>query len=152
MALFSLYAATLPCICQTKTCMAGIDISSLLNRYVDIQVGYSFAEHWSASGEAAIAFKGHDARMTEKEREHQEEFGPAGKTVKSSTRHHESLLLHYWIQKAFKGISIGFGIQTDNQSVHPLAQLGYTFMIWKGISISPALRTDGLRIGVNYIF
>ena len=165
MALFSLYATILPCICQPRTCMAGFDMTSLLKRHIDIQISYSFSRQWSASGETSIVFKGRPTSLSHIEQEHKEEFGITSHTYDSFSSNHASMLIYYWPEEAFKGISLAFGVQAAYKSIHPLAQVGYTFHIWNGISISSSLRaifdstsngtatsTDNIRIGINYAF
>ena len=165
MALFSLHATILPCTCQSRRCMAGIDMTSLLNRHIDIQINYNFSRHWSASGETAFSFEGHSMDTSNREQEHKEEFSTANHTYDYPSPDQASMLFHYWPKEVFKGISIAFGVQATYKSIHPLAQVGYTFHIWKGISLSSSLRaifdgsskdtvtsTDNIRIGINYAF
>ena len=165
MALFSLFATILPCTCRPHTCMAGLDMTSFLNRHIDIQINYSFSRHWSASGETAIAFKGQSMSLSHLEQEHKEEFATSSYIYDSNSPNHTGMLIYYWPKEAFKGISLAFGVQATYRSIHPLAQVGYTFPIWNGISISSSLRaifdstakgtvtsTDNIRIGINYAF
>ena len=166
MALFSLYAAVQPCICQSKTCMAGLDITSLLQKCVTVQTHYCFARHWSLTGEASIPFGNLIKPTSQLEIEHQNGFNDATTDAASSRSHLKRLLFGYWPDEAFHGICLSLGVQTSNfKDIGCLARLGYVFNVWKSLHISTSLEVpvasgfkdslryrENLRIGISYKF
>lgn len=166
MALFSLYAAALPCISQTNTCMAGIDMTGLLDNQVTARLYYSFSSHWSLSGEASIPFSILVKPASDTEKKHHAEFVGPQVPASNSAGHYERLSLSYWPAEAFKGISISAGVRTSGmKDIICLAELGYMFHIWNNIHINTsvqvplgasqenaALSCKNIRISLSYKF
>lgn len=166
MALFSLYAAALPCICQTKTCMAGLDMTTLLHKDFTAQAYYSFSDHWSVKAEASIPFSILKKQKSETEKAHETEFENSQESSADASYHRESISVNYWPIKAFSGINISVGIRTGGRtSIITLAEIGYMFHIWKNIHINTsfqiplhsnmeekAFSSENLRISLSYKF
>lgn len=157
---------TPPCSGQSKSCMAGLDLTSLLNRQADIQLAYGFVRHWSITGEAVFCINGQRTDISPYEKEHLNGFTESNATEAESIYHQERLLLHYWPEETFKGISLSFGVQTSAyRNIGLITRIGYTFEIWKGLCMSSSLQlhldnspegitpeTDNIRIGIHYKF
>jgi hypothetical protein len=166
MALFSLYAAALPCISQIRRCMAGLDMTGLLDNHVTAQLHYSYGHHWSVTGEASIPFSILVKSPSETEKGHHTAFTGTQEQKAGPLYHCERLFCSYWPTGAFNGISISAGVQTSSmKDIDCLARIGYMFRIWNNIHINTSVQIPlgsrkehtivshvNLRISLNYKF
>lgn len=162
MALLFSFMVIQPCPCQEKSCMVGVDMVSFIRRSACIDISYGFNEHWSATGEASVSYESLIRKKSALEQEHDAEF--TNMTSLPQHLHHvrSSAMIRYWPRSAFLGPYISVGLQSDS-NIDFITEAGYSIPIWKGISLSTAVRipiiqsmnqghfdAGNIRIGLQY--
>ena len=163
--LFS-YALAQPAQCQEKSFMAGLELTSFLRGSAEACIRYSFAKHWSVSGEASISYNGLTRRKSSIEQEHDGEFTSPVPLSKDPDMHCERILFSCWPTESFKGFSLSAGVQSGSSTgMDIITEAAYTVEIWKGLSLSTGIRipvlagirngkisAENIRAGINYRF
>ena len=139
MALLFSFIVVQPCPCQEKSCMVGVDLVSFTHGSACIDVSYGFNEHWSATGEASVSFERLMRKKSALEQEHDAEFTSTSSLPLTSHHIRSNAIISYWPSSVFRGPYISVGIQKDI-STDIITEAGYIIPIWKGISLSTALR------------
>lgn len=135
-----------------------------------ITVMHSFCGKWSAGAGARVTpFHGHESSDKE-ERLHDmllsRDDGRHDGTEEHKTGHIGSISFRYWPSGAFDGAYIGTGMMTgENIGTGFTTGAGYLIRLWKGLclnlgfevclngkSLKAAEMTNGIEIGINYIF
>lgn len=166
MALFPLYAASAPGICQSKTRMAGLEMTDLMGRHATVQISYKFSSHWSLSGEASISFADIANPILKIEEEHKMEFATSTKVDSNPSINCERVFFSYWPSEAYRGVNISLGIQTINlKGIRCITRFGYMFHIWNNIYINSSIliplnptmenniiSNENLQVSISYRF
>ncbi len=164
MALVFSYIASVACLSQERSCMAGLDLTAFLRSSVQAGVSYSFDRHWSLGGEACVTYKRLAKGKSELEQEHDGEFGTVSGISAEPFLQSGAIVLSYWPDTAFKGLHLSVGIRSD-EATDIITEAGYTLPLWKDICLSIGLRvpliqsiSDGsidaksITLGINYRF
>ena len=129
-------------VCQEKTGMLGIELTSLLRSTAGISVSHNFSRHWSVTGEASVSYMSAIREKSTLEKEHDEEFVSSSSGLPAaSDRQRIMAAFTYWPDSAYDGFYLSAGIQSGNCSgTDIITEAGYMLTIWKGLSFSAGLR------------
>lgn len=156
-----------PAVCQEKSGLLGIELTSLLRGAAGISVSHSFSRHWSVSGEASVSYIRSLPGKSTIEKEHDEEFLSSGFCLPEDPDMQRIMATFtYWPDTAFDGFYLSAGIQSGSRSgTDIITEAGYMLTIWKGLSLSAGLRiplSEGIlgnrfspkyiRAGIHYKF
>ena len=140
---FALSSALLhTAVCQEKTGMLGIELTSLLRSTAGISVSHNFSRHWSVTGEASVSYMSAIREKSTIEKEHDEEFLSSGFCLPEDPDMQRIMAAFtYWPDTAFDGFYLSAGIQSGSRSgTDIITEAGYMLTIWKGLSLSAGLR------------
>lgn len=129
-------------VCQDKTSMLGIELTSLLRGVAGISVSHSFSRHWSVTGEASFSYIRVLPEKSTIEQEHDEEFLSSGFYLPEDPDTQRIMAAFtYWPDSAYDGFYLSAGIQSGSCSgMDIITEAGYMLTIWKGFSFSAGLR------------
>lgn len=168
-----LYAGT-ACWGQSRIggeAMIGMDIFHAVTACdFRITVMHSFCGKWSAGAGARVTpFLCRESSDNEEELHDMLLSGDEGLhdgTEEFKTNHIGSISFRYWPSGAFNGAYVGTGIMTgEHIGTDFTTGAGYVIRLWKGLCLSLGFEvcldgkslketgmTDGIEIGINYIF
>lgn len=131
-----------PAVCQEKTGMLGIELTSLLRGTAGISVSHSFSRHWSVTGEASVSYMSAIREKSTPEKEHDEEFASSSSGFPADPDTQRIMAAFtYWPDSAYDGLYLSAGIQSGNRSgTDIITEAGYMLTIWKGLNFSAGLR------------
>ncbi len=166
MALLFAYMTLMPGQSQHKRCMVGVETTALLHGAAEINVSYRINGHWSATGGFSIPYRNYLNERSILETEHDGEFASGYSIPQAEDIHCERMMFSYWAKETFLGPYISLGIQTGSHSgTDIINEAGFSCPVWKGLSITTALRTPliqsmtsgtfstrNIKLSINYIF
>ena len=154
---------------KTQTQIGTDIVSCISSQMIRIGFGHSFGDKWSIDTEVGLKLLSMK-RTDEETQTHWDDIGRESLTETRSTFREifqeMSLHIRYWPQKAYKGIFISVGGKIPDRYIPDICiGLGYQFPILRNTHASIAFQrgiietmrkntsiSDGLRIGINYIF
>ena len=164
MALFFAFFITQPCPCQERSGMVGADFSSVTHGCAELEVSFSFAGHWSVTGEAVIPYNKFTRSRSTLEMEHEAEFTDMSQTQDGRCVSGARVLMSYWPLNAFSGPNLSIGLSSLG-TTDVIIEAGYMIPVWKGIRLSASISTyllsphaegyaasSSIKVGVHYKF
>ncbi len=146
-----------------------IDLAAIITeRNVRFGFSHSFSERWSAEGKASIRFIRHETEMTEEDRHEEMLEGKeeSGEIPDENLYPEFRIGFRFWPGRYCSGAYVAVYCLHDlKYGTDMTIGCGYAFKVWKCLGITAGYEldirkcitggrfsTDGISLGINYIF